>query len=63
MMSDLFLTDAEGNEIPIVLNEYLFEDEIGSVINQNNERKEDSKEIKELKEKTVEKEFSWNDLI
>lgn len=60
---DLFLTDAEGNEIPIVLNEYLFEDEIGSVINQNNERKEDSKEIKELKEKTVEKEFSWNDLI
>lgn len=60
---DLFLTDAEGNEIPIVLNEYLFEDEIGSVINQNNERKEDSKEIKTLKEKTVEKEFSWNDLI
>ena len=60
---DLFLTDAEGNEIPIVLNEYLFEDEIGSVINQNNERKEDSKEIKKLKEKTVEKEFSWNDLI
>ena len=60
---DLFLTDAEGNEIPIILNEYLFEDEIGSVINQNNERKEDSKEIKELKEKTVEKEFSWNDLI
>ena len=60
---DLFLTDAEGNEIQIVLNEYLFEDEIGSVINQNNERKEDSKEIKKLKEKTVEKEFSWNDLI
>ena len=60
---DLFLTDAEGNEIPIILNEYLFEDEIGSVINQNNERKEDSKEIKELKEKTVEKKFSWNDLI
>ena len=60
---DLFLTDAEGNEIPIILNEYLFEDQIGSVINQNNERKEDSKEIKELKEKTVEKEFSWNDLI
>lgn len=63
---DLFLTDQNGNEIPIVKNEYLYYDEMGSIINQNNlisERKEESKEIKELKKKTVEKEFSLADLI
>ena len=39
---------------------------MGSIINQNNlisERKEESEEIKELKKKTVEKEFSLADLI
>ena len=63
---DLFLTDQSGNEIPIVKNEYLYYDEMGSIINQNNlisERKEESEEIKELKKKTVEKEFSLADLI
>lgn len=63
---DLFLTDQNGNEIPIVKNEYLYYDEMGSIINQNNlisERKEESEEIKELKKKTVEKEFSLADLI
>ena len=63
---DLFLTDQNGNEIPIVKNEYLYYDEMGSIINQNNlisERKEESEEIKERKKKTVEKEFSLADLI
>ena len=63
---DLFLTDQNGNEIPIVKNEYLYYDEMGSIINQSNltsERKEESEEIKELKKKTVEKEFSLADLI
>lgn len=62
---DLFLTDGDGNEIPIVPNEYLFKDELGSIINQSNltsEVKEDES-IKELKERTVEKDFSWSDLI
>lgn len=63
---DLFLTDQEGNVIPIVKNEYLFQDEMGSIINQSNltsDRKEESKEIEELKKRTVEKEFSLADLI
>lgn len=57
---DLFLTDAEGNEIPIVLNEYLFEDEMGSIINKNEleNRKEEKKEIKSEKE-----EISFEGLI
>lgn len=57
---DLFLTDAEGNEIPIVLNEYLFEDEMGSIINRNEleNRKEEKKEIKSEKE-----EISFEGLI
>ena len=62
---DLFLTDGDGNEIPIVPNEYLFKDELGSIINQSNlasEVKEDKK-IKKLKERTVEKDFTWSDLI
>ena len=62
---DLFLTDGDGNEIPIVPNEYLFKDELGSIINQSNltsEVKEDES-IKKLKERTVEKDFSWSDLI
>jgi len=63
---DLFLTDQNGNEISIVKNEYLFSDEMGSIINQSqlqSERKEESKEIKELKERTVEKKVSLADLI
>ena len=61
----LFLTDGDGNEIPIVPNEYLFKDELGSIINQSNlasEVKEDES-IKKLKERTVEKDFTWSDLI
>lgn len=63
---DLFLTDSDGNEIPIVLNEYLFQDEMGSIINQSqlkNERKEEDKEIEQLKNRTVEKKLSLSDLI
>ena len=67
---DLFMTDADGNEIPIVLNQYLFLDEMGSIINQEEvqrikeqERKENSKEIEDLKKRTVEKEFTIADLI
>lgn len=63
---DLFLTDVEGNEIPIVTNEYLYEDEIGSVINRKqlkSERKEKDSEIEELKRKTVEKTIAIEDLL
>lgn len=63
---DLFLTDVEGNEIPIVTNEYLYEDEIGSVINREqlkSERKEKDSEIEELKKKTVEKTIAIEDLL
>ena len=63
---DLFLTDQNGNEISIVTNEYLYSDEMGSIINQSqlqSERKEESEEIKELKERTVEKKVSLADLI
>lgn len=63
---DLFLTDAEGNEIPIVTNEYLYEDEMGSVINREqlkSERKEKDSEIEELKKKTVEKTIAIEDLL
>lgn len=63
---DLFLTDSDGNEIPIILNEYLFQDEMGSIINQSqlkNERKEEDKEIEQLKNRTVEKKVSLSDLI
>ena len=63
---DLFLTDQNNVEIPIVINETLFKDEMGSIINQKNlvsDRKEETQEIKELKERTVEKELTWADLI
>lgn len=62
---DLFLTDADGNEIPIVCNEYLFEDEMGSIINQRQlqQNKEENKEIEKLKERTVEKEVTVKDLL
>ena len=63
---DLFLTDQNGNEITIVKNEYLYEDQLGSIINQaqiQSDRKEESEEIKQLKEKTVEKKVSLADLI
>lgn len=63
---DLFLTDQNGNEITIVKNEYLYEDQLGSIINQaqlQSDRKEESEEIKQLKEITVEKKVSLADLI
>lgn len=65
---DLFLTDAEGNEIPIVCNEYLFEDEMGSIINQKQlqelkEERKESNEIETLKKRTVEKEVAIEDLL
>lgn len=65
---DLFLTDAEGNEIPIVCNEYLFEDEMGSIINQQQlqkikEERKENNEIKTLKKRTVEKEVAIEDLL
>lgn len=65
---DLFLTDAEGNEIPIVCNEYLFEDEMGSIINQQQlqemkEERKESNEIEALKKRTVEKEVAIEDLL
>lgn len=65
---DLFLTDSEGNEIPIVCNEYLFEDEMGSIINQQQlqemkEERKESNEIKTLKKRTVEKEVAIEDLL
>lgn len=63
---DLFLTDQNNVEIPIIINETLFRDEMGSIINQKNlvsDRKEETQEIKELKERTVEKELTWADLI
>lgn len=62
---DLFLTDVDGNEIPIVCNEYLFEDEMGSIINQRQlqQNKKENKEIKKLKERTVEKEITVKDLL
>ena len=63
---DLFLTDQNGNEITIVKNEYLYEDQLGSIINQEqvqSDRKEESEEIKQLKEITVDKKVSLADLI
>lgn len=63
---DLFLTDQNGNEITIVKNEYLYEDQLGSIINQEqvqSDRKEESEEIKQLKEITVDKKISLADLI
>lgn len=62
---DLFLTDANGNLIDLILNEYLFEDEIKSIINNEKieKKKEESEEIVKLKERTVEKKVSLADLI
>lgn len=62
---DLFLTDTTGNLIDIVINKYLFKDELGSIINKEQiERKEEnSNEIKELKERTVEKKVTIQDLL
>ena len=63
---DLFLTDQNGNEITIVKNEYLYEDQLSSIINQaqlQTDRKEESEEIKQLKEITVDKKVSLADLI
>ena len=64
---DLFLTDQNGNEIKIIKNEYLYSDEIGSIINQiqlQSEREtEESNEITKLKERTVNKKVSLADLI
>lgn len=63
---DLFLTDTSGNIINIVVNKYLFKDEMNSIINRENqnERKENSNsEIEELKERTVEKDVAIQDLL
>lgn len=63
---DLFLTDTSGNIINIVINKYLFKDEINSIINREGqkERKENSNiEIEKLKERTVEKDIAIQDLL
>lgn len=60
---DLFLTDTSGNVIDLTLNQYLFKDEIGSIINNQNLNKKESEEIAKLKERTVEKKVSLADLI
>lgn len=60
---DLFLTDTSGNIIDLTLNQYLFKDEIGSIINNQNLNKKESEEIAKLKERTVEKKVSLADLI
>lgn len=60
---DLFLTDTSGNVIDLTLNQYLFKDEIGSIINNQNLNKKESEEIVKLKERTVEKKVSLADLI
>ena len=61
---DLFVTDTSGNPIKLTINEYLFEDSIGSIINNKNLiNKEESEEISKLKENIVEKEVSLADLI
>lgn len=53
---DLFLTDQNGNIIDIVTNEYLFKDEIGSIINNSTER-----EV--VEQAPAPKEESWASLI
>lgn len=63
---DLFLTDTSGNIINIVINKYLFKDEMNSIINREGqkERKENSNiEIEKLKERTVEKDIAIQDLL
>lgn len=63
---DLFLTDTSGNIINIVVNKYLFKDEMNSIINKKvqKERKENSSsEIEKLKERTVKKDIAIQDLL
>lgn len=63
---DLFLTDTSGNIINIVVNKYLFKDEMNSIINKEvqKERKENSSsEIEKLKERTVKKDIAIQDLL
>lgn len=59
---DLFLTDQNFNYIPITTNKYIFEDEMGSVINQE-KMKEERKELKENMENKKEKVLSFDDLL
>lgn len=63
---DLFLTDTSGNIINIVVNKYLFKDEMNSIINKKvqKERKENSSsEIEKLKERTVKKDIAIQNLL
>ena len=59
---DLFLTDQNFNYIPITTNKYIFEDEMGSIINQE-KMKEERKELKENMEDKKEKILSFDDLL
>ena len=58
---DLFLTDTAGNLINLTLNEYLFEDELKSIINTNDNKKEVSENNE--KGKICEEKYSLADLI
>lgn len=59
---DLFLTDQNFNYIPITTNKYIFEDEMGSIINQE-KMEEERKELKENMEDKKEKVLSFDDLL
>lgn len=59
---DLFLTDQNFNYIPITTNKYIFEDEMGSIINQE-KMEEERKELKENMEDKKEKILSFDDLL
>ena len=63
---DLFLTDANGQIINIVINEYLYTDNSNKIIKQSelvSERKEDKEMIQVLEDKTINKEVSLSNLI
>lgn len=62
---DLFLTDTSGNIIDIVLNKYLFDDAMNSIIKQNPTTEEKKIEIvnNDLIKRTVEREVSIQDLL
>lgn len=59
---DLFLTDQNFNYIPITTNKYIFEDEMGSIINQE-KMEEERKELKENMKDKKEKVLSFDDLL
>ena len=56
------LTDQNFNYIPITTNKYIFEDEMGSIINQE-KMEEERKELKENMEDKKEKVLSFDDLL